>query len=206
MIDLWVPERKLHLPPPRAEEFGRTGLIRGTVELGTWDRRKRMLQQFREPCRSPLKQFLQMLLAQGPGAANVMDTGGTLRSWGAGLGYDCLGVIDNSLYGIVIGTGSTVVDITDYKLVAQIAAGSGAGQMLHQAAVSDSVVTVADPDCTFVLYRNFNNNSGGSITVAETGIYAVRTYYFCFFRDVPTALAVPDGGGCYVKYTLQISE
>ena len=218
MIDLWVPGRNLHLPPPRAEEFGKTGFIQAIVELGVWDRRHRMLRQFREPSRSPVKQLLQHILvsfAALTSLANVKDTGGTNRTiqrqFTDGTSTSYMYATGTSL-GIQVGTGSTAVDILDYVLATAIANGSGAGQLVYQALTYDADVTVADPICTFIVYRNFNNNSGGQITVAETGFYCSTrdtggtAQTFCLFRDVPTSVAVPDGGGCYVKYTLQISE
>lgn len=215
MTKLWMPSATLHLPPPRPFEFGNTGLIGGTIELGAWDRRHRLIQQFREPCRSPIKQFLQILLTQ-MGAKTITIT--TVANVGKSVAgqtsnaavFDSTSTVFVDTHGVVVGTGTTAVDITDIKLVTQIADGNLAGELLYNADVYDNDVTVADPNCTFVAYRNFNNNSGGSITVGETGIYGqagtATAGIFLLFRDVPTALVVPDGGGCYVKYTFKISE
>lgn len=183
------------------------------LEIKAWDKDGKVIHQEKRQSQSPVKQFLQLLLIGArDGAITVKDTGGAGRGpypsavspahWirlNAGL--------NDGSYGIVIGTGSTSVDILDYCLEAKIAQGSGAGQMIHNAVVIDSAVAVSDPDATFSLYRNFNNNSGGGITVKETGLYATGGgYTFLIVRDVPTEVAVLDGGGCYVKYTLKISE
>ena len=193
MIDLWVPDKKLHLPTPHAEEFGKTGLLCGTIELGAWDRRHRIVQQFREPSRSPVRAFLDILLAQFlQNAISSTDTGGTVRSYSTYASAYATNAGSVGTWGVVVGTGTTAVDITDTKLATKI------------------LVTIATVDATsslFVIYRNFSNNSGGSITVGETAIYCTtNAWIFCLFRDVPTSLAVPDGGGCYVKYTLKITE
>ncbi|GAI80495.1 unnamed protein product [marine sediment metagenome] len=124
--------------------------------------------------------------------------------------FNINGMLNEDVHGIVIGTGNTPVDITDYQLVAQIMDGSAAGQMIHNAEAFDATVTVSDPDCTVDTWRNFNNNSGASITVKETGLYCYSStptlYYLCLVRDVPAEIVVPDGGGCYVKYTAKITE
>lgn len=200
MKDLWTPSKELHLPPPI--------LIGLNLEIGAWDAKGKLFHQERVLSRSPVKQLLQTLLAQFKISigAYVKDTSGTLRS----LTTSPIQVVSNAgetLWGLVLGTNNTPVDMLDYKLVAQILEGSGAGQLLHQACQFDDDVTVADPDCTFDMWRNFNNNSGASITVKETAVYAkVSTYYFCIVRDVPTEIVVPDGGGCYIRYTPKITE
>jgi len=214
---LWVPDREFHLPPPTRGEMAILPWFGALLEVGLWDRFGNILYQERVPSRSPLKQFLQiLLLLTNPIGFNdpVKDTGGTNRTISYGSAYYNkleLSGGASSLYGIVIGTDATAVDILNNALIAQIVAGSGVGQMLYQTSVGSTAVTVADPDATFVWYRNFNNNSGGTITVRETGLYVrsvdgYGTGYFCIVRDTPTAVAVPDGGGCYVKYTLKITE
>jgi len=112
--------------------------------------------------------------------------------------------------GIVIGTGSTAVTIDDYKLDSQIMQGTGSGQMRHLAS-TPSCPSVAGSNCDFLTSRTFLNNSGGSITVRESGIYCrVKgpTYYgyACIVRDVlATPQAVPDGGSITIDYTLRIT-
>lgn len=197
---LWTPDKRLHLPIP--------ALVGFWLEVGVWDAKGRLIHQQRQLSRSPVKQFLQALLSQfniSIGAV-VKDTSGTLRSLMTAY-IQVMATAGEDLWGLVLGTDNTPVDILDYKLVAQILEGAGAGQLLHQACNFDADVTVADPDCTFDSWRNFNNNSGASITVKETAIYAkITTYYFCIVRDVPAQIVVPNGGGCYIKYTAKITE
>lgn len=204
MKELWTPSRKLHLPPP--------ALIGFWLEVGAWDAKGRVFHQERALSRSPLQQLLELLLAHMFFiTVSITDTGGTPRDCQANTqSFNAKGTLNQDLHGIVIGTGNTPVDITDYQLVAQIMDGGGAGQMIYNAEGFDTSVTIADPDATFETWRNFNNNSGAGITVKETGIYcyadASGLVYLCLVRDVPTEIIVPDGGGCYVKYTAKITE
>ncbi len=197
---LWPPDKRLHLPAPVLVGFW--------LELGVWNSEGKLIHQQRQLSRSPLKQFLQALLSQfniSIGSV-VKDTSGTLRS----LMTAYIQVMSNAgevLWGLVLGTDNTPVDMLDYKLITQILEGSGVGQLLHQGCNFDADVTVADPDCTFDCWRNFNNNSGASITVREAAIYSkITTFYFCIVRDVPAQIVVPNGGGCYIKYTAKITE
>ena len=182
------------------------------MELGAWDRNGRILEQYREQSRSPVRALLAILHVQmRRSPESITDTGSTSRYITANsAGFDITAARNDGTHGIVIGTGSTAVDVGDTALVTAIAAGSGAGQIIHQtSAFSESSINVGSSTADFSAYRNFNNNSGGSITVQETGIVSKAigaSWYFLLVRDVPASLAVPDGGGCYVKYTLQISE
>lgn len=208
MRELWTPDRKLHLPSPD---------ILGTyIEVGAWDKAGHIYYQKRERSRSPVKQLLQLILCQmkqsdQTGVKDYLGASYTIDFDATGSHFGCLGGANDDTKGILIGTGSTAVDILDYTIETLIADGSGAGEMLYQLQVYDSDVTVSDPDCTFETYRNYNNNSGDTVTVKETAIQAivpttVTNKYFLLIRDVPTQVAIPDGGGCYVKYTLQITE
>lgn len=217
MSKLWVPSRRLHLLPPTKAELDAVPPFGALLEIGAWGPDHCIFHQERVPSRSPVKQLLQVLLSlfSYTGIAGVVDTGGISRTTGGSVfaGFKWQGLVNIAVEGIVVGTGSTIVDILDTKLVTQILHGTGAGQMVHQAQTWPTVVTVVDPNATFETTRNFNNNSGAAITVAETGVYAYYAYtglgtqyYFCIFRDVPTSVLVPNGGGCYVTYTLKITE
>ena len=219
MNGLWVPDRKLHLPPLTSRELRQVPLMGAFVELGAWDKNHKLIQQFREVSHSPVKQFLQIILGQWNvvtlAVGTVAETDGTTSGYAnndASRMY-AKGAADNDLLGIVVGTGSTAVDITDYKLATQILQGSAANKLKYNGDDGDLVVTVTDPNCTFNKWRNFNNFSGAAITVAETGIYVNMVpagqgggIYLMFVRDVPASVSVPNDGGCYVKYTLKISE
>ena len=119
--------------------------------------------------------------------------------------------------GIVIGTDNTPVAIDDYAMGAQIAEGYGAGQM-HHLANSIATSVVSPLNCGYLISRIIVNNSGGLITVRESGLYHQHSYrygpvayqfYFyssCGVRDVfTTPQDVPDGGSITVNYTLQVT-
>lgn len=190
------------------------------VGIKAWDARGRLTHDVTEESKSLVQAFLAAMLAAMSNSTlggTHPDTGGsartlTIHSGNNLLMYRAKGLVNDATEGIVIGTDATVVDITDNQLVAQIAEGTGSGQMTHQAQTYDSNITISDPDATFSTARTFNNNSGGSITVKETGIYAAMTRTvstlsdFCMVRDVPTELVVADSGLCQVTYTFKISE
>ena len=80
----------------------------------------------------------------------------------------------NTLGGISVGTGTAAFSVEQYALDALIESGSSAGKLYYNASAVSST-TYAAKAWTIVGSRIFNNNSGGSIVVAETGVCA--SYY-----------------------------
>lgn len=119
----------------------------------------------------------------GTAFLSIKSTGGTIFAGNNAitlhttLGYDIrdasrglLATAGSVLNGIVAGTSSGAEDFEGFALGTLIVNGSAAGEMdysqseLH--AVTNSTLTLKD-----TLIRDLNNNSGGSITAQETGIY-----------------------------------
>ena len=186
------------------------------------DRDGKVISQEERKSRSFLSLWNKMIWTQMAGAsfpASLMVTDINGSGWALGVGtsgnnFRMNGGAENPNMGIVIGTSDTPVDVSDYRLGALIAQGLGAGQMDYMAMVINASV-VADPNCDFLMSRQMANNSGGLITVRESGIYVMMerslspftAAYGCGVRDVFTAPQdVPDGGGITIEYTLRVTE
>lgn len=107
--------------------------------------------------------------------------------------------------GIVLGTGNTPVTISDYNLQTRIVHGSGAGQLDYKAMAWDPFQVVGST-AKFKSKRQFENKSGGTITVKETGLLATDQagYHFLIVRDVlPTPVDVENTKIIEVRYTFQ---
>ncbi len=121
------------------------------------------------------------------------------------------GVADDDDMGIVVGTGTTAENNSDYALDTQIAHGTGAGQ-LQYGSVSIAAPSVTGSNADVVVTRTFVNGSGASITVKEIGVYC-RTYtilpaykYFCIVRDVLVSpVEVGNGQTLTVQYTFRVT-
>ena len=181
----------------------------------------KVLSQEEKKSRSFLGLWNKMIWTQMAGASYpalmVTDINGI--SWPLGVGtsgnnFKMNAGVENTAMGIVIGTSNTPVAISDYRMGALIAQGFGAGQMDYMAMVINASV-VADPNCDFFVSRQMANNSGGLITVRESGIYVMMerslspftAAYGCGVRDVfGTPQDVPDGGGITIEYTLRVTE
>jgi hypothetical protein len=60
----------------------------------------------------------------------------------------------------------------------------------------------------YTITRNFNNGSGGTITVQEIGFVILNsnnTWYFLFARDLTGAIDVLNGKTLVTQYTLKVS-
>ncbi len=185
------------------------------------DRNGKVLSQEEKRSLSFLGLWNKMIWTQMTGASYpalmVTDINGS--SWPLGVGtngnnFRMNAGAENTAMGIVIGTSNTPVTISDYRMGALIAQGFGAGQMDYMAMVINASV-VADPNCDFFVSRQMANNSGGLITVRESGIYIMMerslspftAAYGCGVRDVfGTPQDVPDGGGITIEYTLRVTE
>lgn len=215
--------------------------MRLTYTIAQYDARQRLMPSTPPtPSRSFVKAFLQLLYCSMSNVAeNIIDISNTSRTFSSadssecsvthpGLSAlnDCCFVVFNHNFsgtsaleimadecGIVIGTSSTAVAVGDDNLVTPIAHGASAGQMTHYGCYGLNYTTGAS-SASFDVERIFRNDSGGSITVAEIGIYAATTMdstyaasqSFCLLRDVisPT-VAVGDGEYLKVKYTITVS-
>ena len=72
-------------------------------------------------------------------------------------------------HGILVGTSTTAPTENDFDLNAQIADGAGAGQLEHQVMIFPVLVNIAGGR-RVVCSRQFDNDSGGLITVEEIGM------------------------------------
>lgn len=115
-----------------------------------------------------------------------------------------------SATGIVVGTGTAAESFDGHALATQVVHGNGAGELNHNSS------TLAAPSYnggtltwTWVTTRIFNNNSGGTIVIAETGIYGTSigpNTNFMLMRDLLGAtVSVLDAGQLTVTYTFTLT-
>lgn len=119
--------------------------------------------------------------------------------------------INNSTYGVVIGTDTPHVALsnTDYKLASQLTEGVALGQITHNESIVFAVPAIVGANVDEVLSRSFTNLTGATISVKEAGIY-VNTFwlsanrYYCVIRDlVSPAVDVPNLNSITVFYTIR---
>jgi hypothetical protein len=139
----------------------------------------------------------------------------------AGGGAKVPGIVYNKLatstlcgqdVGIVVGSDNTAAAPNDDALGTQISHGVAAGE-LQYGGMEVLVPTFANPNGEMIIRRFFTNDSGGGVTIEESGIYALgaagigaTTWAFCIARDVVApAVVVADTEILVVTYTVQIT-
>ena len=150
--------------------------------------------------------YLRMV---GAVAQALTDTGGTSRNIHRETEMNAQATSGTDTSGLVVGTGTNAVVITDTKLQTRVAHGTGSGQLQYGA----SVVNLPSATSTvtqMILTRPFTNASGGTVTVTEIGIYAdmgdavstTNNRVVCIVRDLST-IALSNGDVLTLNYILQ---
>jgi hypothetical protein len=164
------------------------------------------------PANSLVKQFMQLMKVQLSDVSItslIKDTSNTNRTVAvvadnfninAGLGI--------VTFGILVGTGTNAVTISDYVLQTPIAHGNSAGQLYYNAVAFDNAdVTVSGSDCYYDCKRFIENNSGGDINIKEIGVVcigAASSYKFLIDRTLYDK-NITNGTGARFIYRFKIS-
>jgi len=112
----------------------------------------------------------------------------------------------DTTYGIVAGTGSGAVAITDYKLGTLILHGTTSTKLSYGAVSIGACATVSTTR-QFTIARTLTNLSGSDITVNEIGLYircqdtGAGQIYLCIERSLLT-FTITNGTSGTVTYTI----
>jgi hypothetical protein len=200
--------------------------IRATLTFRITNPDGTVVREWTEPAHSLNVNFVQFIWALWYATtATVQDTGGTeITINGASGGTMALTAPSgNSTYGIVVGSGASAGSTpspTQFKLVAQIPAGTSSGQ-IEYGAVSLTQPATSGQITQFTISRSFTNVSGAALTVTEIGIIvyvtgfamttvstssAVSSDYFLIAYDIPSsAISVQNGQTLTVTYTFSVT-
>lgn len=152
---------------------------------------------------SLIKAFIQILMVQMSYAnQTIKDTSNVNQSVPAAIMnlYAMAGAATTT-YGILIGSGTTPVAMTDYKLETQITTNVAHGAQ---------EIALQNPNAStwrINLTRVFTNNTGGTLGIKEVALYlcAISTlYFFCCERTL-YAVDVPDGYPITFIYRITIT-
>ena len=112
-------------------------------------------------------------------------------------------------FGIFVGTGVTAFSVENTTLSNKVVPGNAANQLLYNAMVYPvTSYNAGTKTWTNVISRVFNNNSGGTIVVTETGLvwysylYGNIGYYLCERNLLSTSISLVNGAQLTVNYTL----
>ena len=105
--------------------------------------------------------------------------------------YRCEGPVNNSYYGIVIGTGSLPMSASDYKLAGQCINGTGPGQFTHYAQTFTQISSTGSLR-QLTLRRTFLNSDVATTTITECGFYRL-VYNFGVYELLSRDVVQYDG-------------
>jgi hypothetical protein len=129
--------------------------------------------------------YVQMSMVPESSPVFIRDINNVLVDIACGQrNFACEALVNDDTYSIVVGTGTTMPTINDYKIETKIAHGSGATQLQHSL-VTFGLPTSNATQSHFTITRDFSNASGSDITVNEIGLYVKG--------DI--ALAINSSGG-----------
>ena len=185
-------------------KFDVTDLQGNIIEHGKFRKANSLVQAFAA--------WLAVMTSGTSITSAVPDTSNTNRNinssfahWNAGTGTDAgIGV---TTHGILAGTGTNAVAITDYALQTLIAEGTGAGQLSYAAMVTSEGWTVSGSNSWSTRTRTLTNSSGGDITIREVGYvtnFASTTGRFLMDRTLVNH-TVTNGTGVIISYKWQVS-
>lgn len=118
-----------------------------------------------------------------------------------------VGPINNDTYGILVGTGTTAESFDSYALAAIVSQGATSGKLVY----GEMTATVPSYDAgtkvwTQTQTRIFNNNSGGAIVIAETGLACQQSQYYLIERSLlGVTVSVANSGQLTVTYTMTMT-
>jgi len=117
---------------------------------------------------SLVRQFIDLLARQVSQVAKIaVDISGVDRSYtpyATTFGLNAMSGI--TILGLVVGTGTDAVTMSDYKLQSQLTTN------LAHAQVAFSGPTLSGSTVYIDIIRTFTNNTGAGITIREVGLYA----------------------------------
>jgi len=164
---------------------------------------------FEQQANTLVIQFFKILMCKfgtaQVGSESFTDTSNSSQTYQGSnyeTSFDVTAGTGSTLYGIVVGTGTTAVALDDYALETLIAHGNGAGQLSYSTMSVDTSVTNITSQVYILISRTFTNNSGGDINVTEVGLYAkVQTYYACFDRTL-SSNSILNGNSATCSYKI----
>jgi hypothetical protein len=147
---------------------------------------------------------VQCVIAASVGIRDILNAVETVTAQANNFKLDAAATVDT--LGILLGTGTTPVDNTDYVMETKIAHG-GAATQLEYGSQGEIAAAEVGANVDYQLVRSFTNSSGGTIQVTEAGVYlnayAVALKTVLAVHDVFTAVPVLNTETITATYTFK---
>ena len=178
------------------------------IECWIINQKKEIEFHVKRPLDSLLRQLTDLTYSQWAQLTTASkDTGGTARGSNQAYGFTAVAAAADTTLGIVVGTGTNAVTVSDYALQTKIAHGTGASQLSYQLMVFSAPV-LAGSTVSFTMQRTYNNGSGGDITVQEVGLIIkslANNFLFMIARDLTGGHLVQNTKSYLAQYTFGVT-
>lgn len=152
---------------------------------------------------SLLKQFIQLLMIQLSYTNQTIKKtdGSTYNSPPHALNLMVVGALNDTTFGILIGSGDTPVTLEDYALEAQIT--TNVAHALQSFALENPNAST----WRISISRTFTNNTGAVLHIKEVAIYTSNytSYVSACLERTLYAVDVPDGYPVTFQYRITIT-
>ncbi len=202
------------ITPEKIRELIGEGELAAIVEITLKDKDGKVVEHRVQKSESFVRQFLDLLQNHMYGSNaysahfSKEATGGYASIWHQYVNMSCNAAAGSAYHGIAVGISAAPPAITDFVLWAQIAHGTGVGQ-LQYGNIAFGAVSNDTTSSHFTVTRDFANASGASITVNEIGLYlatydgsGVYGYHLCIRDVIAGGLVVPNGQTLTINYRI----
>ncbi len=178
------------------------------IEIEVRDKDEIIIHHEKKEANSLVRAWIDVLYTQFAvlGLPNCKDTNGVTRTIPSSQVMVMNGAAGDLNAGVHVGSGSTAVAVTDYRLATLILPGSIAGKLAYLIETFTTPSTLGNTH-SVTTSRGFTNSSGASITVNEVGLVFYSTSLACSFMVDRTLMSfsIPNGATGTITYTIQIS-
>jgi len=177
------------------------------IDVKVTDKDGKIHKHRRVRCHSFVRQMMDVMACQmGQDTRSTKDyLAASINCTPQTTAFDVSSISGASLFGILLGSGQTPVDISDYKMEGLFSNGTGGGNTLMYGACCTGKVAIVGSTATFVIDRTFVNHSGGTVDVHEIGLYNYyNSKYFLLERTLHD-ISIADGAYVNVTYTITIT-
>ena len=191
-----LPNHKLRYPWPMQK-------FKVSIQATLYDQHGKLIRKFRpRAAHSFLAQFIEMLHAQmAQASTNITNTSGSEESLGPqSTILRANSPASNLDYGILIGNGTTLVDIDDYVLESPISADITASD--HTFGLTYPIAGTR----RLSISRTFTNTIASPIPIEEVGLitFIVAIGYFTIDRTL-YSIAIPASSSLELTYRIDVS-
>lgn len=185
------------------------------IKIERFDKTGKKIDTIEKPLNSYVQNFVDMLKIMWNANNNVTITATSgsaniFYCWGNSFTFDAKALAADDTYGILVGTGTNAVAISNYALQTKVLHGDVTNKLNYGAMSIGNPATVGT-ERHFTMARTLTNNSGADITIEEIGLALQFNTSSVGGRDKALiersllAYTIPSGQSATFTYTIAVA-